>query len=144
MKIGSENNKQQLLLNVSLTMDKENGVVVALPVTPEGGLEPRFGRAPRMAIATIVGDRIADWQVHEVGWDVLHDEGTHGSHHARIVRFMREHAVGRVVFSHMGPPMINTLSKLGLLLIQVDDPTQFDDAKQLAVAAGQVEVLQGE
>lgn len=125
-------------------MKKEDTVVVALPVTPEGGLEPRFGRAPRMAIATVDGDQITDWQVHEVGWDVLHDEGTHGSHHARIVRFMREHGAGRVVFSHMGPPMINTLSKLGLLLIQVDDPTQFDDAKQLALAAGQVAALQGE
>lgn len=117
-------------------------VVVAMPVTPDGGLEPRFGRAPRMAVARVDGDEIIDWQVHEVRWDVSHDEGTHGSHHARIVRFMREQGVQRVVFSHMGSPMVNTLGKLGLLLVQVDDPTQFTDARQMAIAASQVEVDQ--
>jgi predicted Fe-Mo cluster-binding NifX family protein len=107
---------------------------VTIPVTPDGGIEVRFGRAPLMAVATVDGGAIIEWTVHDVRWDRLHDEGAHGTHHARIVRFMRDNGVERVAFAHMGPPMIETLFKLGLVLIQVDPAMDARDAV-LAVAA---------
>lgn len=115
-------------------------VVVAVPVTEDDGIERRFGKAPRMAVAKVCADGLADWNVIDVNWDVLHDQSEHGEHHARIVKFMRDNEVERVLFSHMGAPMLNTLNKLGLALIQVDDPMAFEDAKQAAVAAGQLEI----
>ncbi len=91
--------------------------VVAIPVTPDGGVEARFGRAPTMAIATVESGRITDWRTEDVGWDVLHDLGEHGQHHARIVRFMRDNSVTVAAAGHMGPPMVNTLGKLGLAVV---------------------------
>lgn len=115
-------------------------VIVTVPVTEDESIERRFGKAPRMAVAKVCGDGLLDWQVYDVNWDVLHDQSQHGEHHARIVKFMRENQVERVLFEHMGPPMMNTLNKMGLTLIQVDDPDSFENAKEAAVAAGQLEV----
>lgn len=106
-------------------------MILTIPVQEDGQIENHFGRAPRMAVAKVEADQITDWQVHEVNWDVLHDQGEHGQHHARIVRFLREHEVERVVFTHVGAPMINTMSKMGLTLVQVDP----GDAKEAVVAA---------
>lgn len=88
--------------------------VVCVPVTPDGRVEGRWGKAPRVAVATVRGGEITEWTEHDVRWDVLHDEGTEGSHHARVVRFLRDNEVTAVVASHMGPPMVNTIGKLGL------------------------------
>lgn len=88
---------------------------IAVPVTTDGHVEPRWGRAPLVAVATRADDRrITDWVVHQVGWDVAHDQGTEGSHHARIVRFLRENEVEAVVVDHMGPGMVHTLGKMGI------------------------------
>ena len=90
---------------------------VAIVVTADGNLiGGGLGRASHMAVAEVEAGVITSWQVFPVGWDVLHDEGPHGTHHGRIVRFMQEHTITRVVASHMGPPMQNTLTKLGLSL----------------------------
>ncbi len=99
-----------------------------------GGL----GRAKSMAVADVQDGDIKSWQVYDVGWDVLHDapsapgEGHdhadhgahadhgsthgcgHGAHHARIVRFMKEHNVEVVVSGHIGPPMAHTLDLMGV------------------------------
>lgn len=90
---------------------------VAIPVTPEGLLERRWGKAPRIAVAD-VDDRgsILSWEEFAVAWDVAHDQGTEGSHHARVVRFLREHAVQAVVVEHMGAPMQHTLGRMGLTI----------------------------
>lgn len=109
-------------------------MILAVPVTPEGDVDPRFGRAPTMAVATVTDDAITDWQVHEVGWDVLHDEGSEGQHHARVVRFMRDNHVERVLLMGAGPGMLRTLDKLGLSLIQV--PRM--NAREAIVAAAQM------
>ncbi len=87
---------------------------IAIPVTGDGQVERSFGRAPMMAIATVDEGAITDWQVYDVKWDELHGDGCNGGHHARIVRFLRENDVSHVVIEHMGPPMINTLTKLGI------------------------------
>lgn len=91
--------------------------IVAVVVTPDGRLiGGGLGRASHLAVGRIDDGAMTSWQVFEVRWDVLHDEGPHGTHHGRIVRFMQEHGVQRVVAAHIGPPMQNTLTKLGLAL----------------------------
>ena len=112
---------------------------VTIPVTADGGIEVRFGRAPLMAVATVSDGEITDWTVEAVQWDVLHDEGAHGTHHARIVRFMRDNQIERVGFAHMGPPMIQTLFKLGLTLVQVDPAMDARDAVR-GIAALDVQI----
>ena len=94
-----------------------------------GGL----GRAQSIAVADVQQGQIVAWDEVAVGWDVSHDQpGTdHGSHHARIVAFMREHHVDAVVTGHIGPPMAHTLDLMGIVLFtDVEGP-----ARQAAMAA---------
>ena len=76
-----------------------------------------WGKARRVALAAVSDAAITDWREIDVRWDVAHDEGTEGSHHARIVRFLRENDVEVVVAGHMGPPMQHTLAKLGIRVV---------------------------
>jgi predicted Fe-Mo cluster-binding NifX family protein len=89
-------------------------MIVCIPITQEGLIDPRWGRADRVAIAEVTPKGIEVWQEFDVGWGDLHDSGTEGSHHARVVRFLREHHVEAVVAGHMGPDMKHTLEKLGI------------------------------
>jgi len=89
-------------------------MVVCVPVTAEGLLDPRWGRADRVAVATVGKAGIEDWQEFDVGWGSLHDSGSEGSHHARVARFLRDHDVEAVVAHHMGEPMRHMLEKMGL------------------------------
>lgn len=108
-------------------------LVVCVPIGPDGRVGHSWGKAPAVALAVISDGAIVGWSEHAVGWDALHDEGTEGSHHARVVRFLREHDVAGVASAHMGPPMQNTLAKLG---IAVDLGAQGDArTAALAVAA---------
>lgn len=102
-------------------------VAVNLDGTEVGG---GLGRAQTLALASVALEgTILDWRVESVGWDVLHDQGPHGSHHGRIVTFMQENQVSVVVAGHAGPPMVNTLLKLGILpLLGIDG-----DAKAAAL-----------
>ena len=70
-----------------------------------------------MAVATIVDGTVAQWRTEDVGWDVLHGQGTGGSHHARVVAFLRHNAVTLGVAGHMGDPMVHTLTKLGVRVV---------------------------
>lgn len=88
-----------------------------------------------MAVAHVANSRINQWQLHEVGWDVLHDEGGHGQHHARIIRFLKDNNVERVLFAHMGQPMMHTINKMGLELVQVGPM----DAREAVVQAAALE-----
>jgi len=83
----------------------------------EGVLDPRWGRADRVAVATVSRDGIGAWQEFDVGWDSLHDAGTEGSHHARVARFLREHRVETVAAHHMGAGMKHMLEKMGLTVL---------------------------
>ena len=89
-------------------------ITVCVPVTREGVLDPRWGRADRVAVATVGEGGVVDWQEFDVGWGSLHDTGTEGAHHARIATFLREHEVEAVVADHMGPPMAHMLQKMGI------------------------------
>lgn len=85
---------------------------VCVPVTADGQVDPRWGRAARVAVARVEGGEITGWDEHAVAWDVLHDSGTEGGHHARVAAFLREHQVEAVVAEHMGPPMVQMLAKM--------------------------------
>lgn len=90
-----------------------------------------WGRAQRVAVATVEDGALTSWEEHDVRWDLAHGEGTEGSHHARIVRFLREHGVQVVVTGHMGPPMARMLATMGIRAV-VDVA---GDARGAAVAA---------
>lgn len=106
-------------------------MVVCVPVTMEGMIDPRWGRADRVAIAVVTGDGIADWQEFDVGWNTLHDAGTEGSHHARVARFLQDHHVEVAVADHMGPPMVHMLERMGLKVRL----GAMGDAREAAMAA---------
>ena len=97
-------------------MTEQIGVAVCVPVAPGRQVDHSWGKATVVATATVLDGAIADWSEEAVGWDVLHDEGEHGSHHARIARFLLGHHAKAVAASHMGPPMVNMLTKMGLVV----------------------------
>ncbi len=88
--------------------------MIACVTVQSGDVGGGWGKARSVALATVVDGEVTDWREIDVRWDIAHDEGTEGSHHARIVRFLREHDVEVVIAGHMGPPMQNTLAKLGI------------------------------
>jgi len=87
-------------------------MVVCVPVTDDGLIEQRWGRAHRVAVAIVTDAGIAGWEEFSVGWGNLHDAAGEGDHHARIARFLREHGTDAVVAGHMGPPMAHILAKM--------------------------------
>ncbi len=87
-------------------------MIVCVPVNSTGEVDPRWGRAARVALASVEGGAIADWQEHDVHWDSLHDAGGEGAHHARVARFLREHRVALVVADHMGDGMTRMLGTM--------------------------------
>ena len=56
-------------------------MILTVPVTADGRVDARFGKATTMAVAKVEDGELTDWQAHEVGWDVLHDQSEHGQHH---------------------------------------------------------------
>ncbi|MDU0349378.1 NifB/NifX family molybdenum-iron cluster-binding protein [Actinomyces sp. MRS3W] len=91
--------------------------VVLVPVTADGMVGPRFGRAPRVAVARVNDGALVSWEEEAVGWDTAHDLGTEGAHHARIVRFLRDHEVDTIVATHMGVGMQRVVSRMGIRLL---------------------------
>ena len=65
---------------------------LCVPVTIDGQIDPRWGCADRVAIAEVNDGRVVQWEEQDVSWSRLHDTGTEGSHHARVARFLQEHA----------------------------------------------------
>jgi len=89
-------------------------MIFCAPVTSEGMIDPRWGRADWIALADVVDGEIMSWKEVEVSWSRLHDEGAPGSHHARVVTFLREHDVEAVVVDHMGDGMVRMLDTMRL------------------------------
>ena len=89
-------------------------MIVCVPVTPAGEIDPRWGRAARVAVVDLRDGGIARWEEIQVGWDATHDVGSEGSHHARVARFLQEQAAEIVVAHHMGDPMLQMLEAMGV------------------------------
>jgi predicted Fe-Mo cluster-binding NifX family protein len=107
-------------------------MIVCAPVTKEGMIDPRWGRADRVAVAEVVNAQIVSWREVEVSWSRLHDEGTPGSHHARVVSFLRDQHVDAVVVNHMGEGMTRMLGTMGLPV----HPGAAGDARTAVQAVG--------
>ena len=91
-------------------------MIVCVPVTSDGMVDPRWGRADWIAVANVVDGEIESWQEQEVSWSRLHDEGTSAQHHARVARFLRQNHVEGVVANHVGDGMVRMLSTMKLPL----------------------------
>jgi predicted Fe-Mo cluster-binding NifX family protein len=91
-------------------------MIVCVPVTSDGQVDHRWGRAQWIAVANIVNGEVQSWQVIEVSWDRLHDEGTSAQHHARVARFLRQNHVEGVVAHHVGDGMVRMLDTMKLPL----------------------------
>lgn len=104
---------------------------IATPVDDAGKSAHAWGRAHWVAVADVRDGAIADWQVHEVSWDDLHDAGTHGSHHARIVTFLKDQGIQAVVVNHMGEGMQRVLATMTIPML----PATPGDAKHSVLLA---------
>ncbi len=91
-----------------------SGVRVCVPVAADGTVDPRWGRADRVAVAEVDTGQIVSWTEIQVSWGTLHDQGAEGMDHARVVALLREHGVQVVLADHMGEGMRHTLAKMGL------------------------------
>lgn len=89
-------------------------LVVAVALDTDERVDPRWGRAERVALVKVAQGLVSDWDVCEVGWDVAHDEGSERAHHARVARFVKQHAVNVVVAHHMGGDMRAMLERMGV------------------------------
>ena len=89
-------------------------MILCVPVTPADEVDPRWGRAARIAIADVRDGEIIHWETVDVGWDTLHDAGSEGGHHARVARFLEERGVRLVVAHHMGDPMAHMLERMAV------------------------------
>jgi len=106
-------------------------MIVGVTTTPEGTVGGGLGRAQTMAVADVRDGAVVAWTAHHVGWGDLHGTGPEGTHHARIVRFVREHGLEGVVTSGLGEGMRTTMGKLGVV-VRTD---LAGDARAAAVAA---------
>jgi predicted Fe-Mo cluster-binding NifX family protein len=89
-------------------------VIICVPVTSDGDIDPRWGRAARVAVVEVQDGALVRWDEFEVGWDQLHDVGTEGGHHVRVAQFLQDHRIEVVVAHHMGEPMVQMLDRMGL------------------------------
>ncbi len=106
-------------------------MIVVTPVDEAGHSAESWGRAQRVAVAEVSEGVISRWEEHHVGWDVSHDAGSHGSHHARVVRFLRDHGVEAVVVFHMGEGMVRVLGSMGIPILTATE----GDARASVLAA---------
>ncbi len=105
---------------------------VCVPVTGDGQVDPRWGRAERVAVADVADGEIRNWQEFDVGWGTLHDQGSEGAHHARVARFLREHQIEAVAVHHLGPGMERMLATMSVRVVAGPEA----DARSAARAAG--------
>jgi predicted Fe-Mo cluster-binding NifX family protein len=104
---------------------------VATPVDADGQSAHAWGRAHWIAVAEVSDSGITGWEVHEVAWDDLHDSSTPGSHHARVVTFLKDHSIQAIVVDHVGEGMQRMLSTMGIPML----PASPGDARASVLAA---------
>lgn len=89
-------------------------MIACVPITSDGQVDHRWGRADWIAVANVVDGEIENWQEIEVSWSQLHDDGTPARHHARVPRFLRENHVDVVIAYRVGEGMVRMLNTMGL------------------------------
>ncbi len=89
-------------------------VSIAVATDPAGNVGHSWGKARTVAVAHIAHGRIERWDEFDVGWDQSHDAGTHGSHHAAVARFLKEHEVTVVLVTRVGDGMARMLHTMGV------------------------------
>jgi predicted Fe-Mo cluster-binding NifX family protein len=89
-------------------------VIACVPITSDGQVDHRWGRADWIAVANVINGEIENWQGIEVSWSRMHDAGTPAQHHARVARFLRENHIEAVVADHVGEGMVRMLKTMGL------------------------------
>lgn len=92
-------------------------MIVCVPVGADGALDPRWGRASRVAVATVEEGAVSSWHELDVAWDQLHQAGSERAHHARVARFLRDQQVDAVVAHHMGDGMQRMLQTMHLTVV---------------------------
>ena len=107
-------------------------MIICAPVTREGMIAPGWGREDRVALADVVEGELISWREVEVSWSRPHDEGTPGSHHARVVSFLRDQNVDAVVANHIGGGMMRMLDTMDMPVLLGAD----GDARAAVLAAG--------
>ncbi len=115
-------------------------MVVCVPVMSDGQVDPRWGRAARVAIVDVKDGVVAVWREFDVAWDDLHDVGTEGAHHARVASFLREQGVQVIAAHHIGPGMATMLGRMGLIVRLGAS----GDARQAALAAAASVIRDGQ
>jgi predicted Fe-Mo cluster-binding NifX family protein len=108
-------------------------VIIAAALAPDGQIGHSWGKAQAVAVGRVEGAALVAWEVHEVGWDHLHEQGSEGSHHARVVTFLRTHAVEAVLAEHVGAGMRRMLGSMGIRLVE---HAQGDARAAMLAAAG--------
>ena len=89
-------------------------MTVAVPVTLEGAVFDRLGKAPVFATCSLRDGEITDWVEHQVGWDQTYGVDVMGAHHARVMRFVQDHAVAAVVADDVCDSMRRSLESQGV------------------------------
>ena len=87
---------------------------VCVPVASDGSVDPRWGRADRLAVVDVVDGVVSSWDEVDVWWSRQHDEGSDARHHARVARFLREHEIDELVVHHMGDGMARMMATMGI------------------------------
>lgn len=90
---------------------------VCVPVTNQGGVDPRWGRAERLALAEVKNSSVISWEEFDVNWGVDHEIASEARHHAHVARFIHDHKVEVVVADHMGPGMLTMLERMGVRVV---------------------------
>ncbi len=85
---------------------------VCVPITGDGSVDPRWGRAELLALAEVDDGELKSWEEFEVHWGESHEASTEARHHAEVARFLRDHSVEAVVADHMGPGMLAMLDRM--------------------------------
>jgi predicted Fe-Mo cluster-binding NifX family protein len=104
---------------------------VCVAITADCQVDPRWGRAGRVAVAQVAAGQIRDWQEFPVAWGTLHDQGTEGAHHPRIARFLRDNQVQAIAAHHVGPGMQRILGSMAIRVVT----GLSGDARKAALAA---------
>jgi hypothetical protein len=87
---------------VLLAEQYPENMAICVPVLSDGTVDPRWGKADRLAVVEVVQGEIQSWEEFQVDWSVRHDEGSSARHHARVARFLIDHHVGDGMVRQLG------------------------------------------